>query len=77
MRVVLEDEEYRELCRRVFAKQHFRCAHCGRVRPLTAHHQIPRGMGGAFRQDTEENLIGLCDRCHPEADRNRKSKFGG
>ena len=77
MRVVLENEAYRALCRRVFARQQGKCGHCSKARQLQLHHRRGRGMGGGFRDDTEENTIGLCWECHPKWDLNRESKFGG
>lgn len=41
------------------------CAECGRVGKLQVHHRVPQCMGG---DDTIENAIGLCPRCHSIAD---------
>jgi hypothetical protein len=42
------------------------------VRLLGAPHHIKRrGMGGNKALDVPENLIGLCQKCHPLADANK------
>lgn len=75
--IKLDPEEYRKLSLRVFARQRFLCAGCGLGKRLQLHHKKARGLAGGFRQDTEENTVGLCSECHPFWDTNRDSKFGG
>jgi hypothetical protein len=76
MRVVLEGEAYRALWRRLYARQQGKCGGCGLARAgLQVHHEKGRGLGGGFREDTEENTILLCEICHPVWDKKRKSKF--
>jgi len=53
-------------CRIVFERQQWRCAHCGKVRPLQGDHIRPRGRAGANRDDRISNLAGLCPPCHTE-----------
>ena len=45
----------------IIAEQHYRCAHCGEVKPLQVHHIIFRSHGGG---DQRENLEALCAECH-------------
>jgi hypothetical protein len=55
---------------RVAERQKYRCADCGRIRPLARHHLRYRSEG---RDDREENAVCLCAWCHEkrhrEADR--------
>jgi 5-methylcytosine-specific restriction endonuclease McrA len=75
-KVVLSPEEYQDLKRRVYARQRGRCADCGKARQLELHHKHGRGIGGAYRQDTDDQVVGLCWECHPKADKKKNSKFG-
>jgi 5-methylcytosine-specific restriction endonuclease McrA len=75
-KVVLDGEEYQDLKRRVWVRQRGRCAHCSKARQLDLHHKHGRGIGGAYRQDVEDEVIGLCQECHREADKHKNSKFG-
>jgi hypothetical protein len=80
MIVVLPPEEYRELRDEVFVDQEGRCADCGNpvsIFQMELHHERGRGIGGGFRMDTKEETRGVCPRCHPKADRNKKSKWTG
>ena len=38
------------------------------------HHINARGMGGSKQRDNIENLIGLCHRCHIDAEAHENSK---
>jgi hypothetical protein len=77
MRVVLVGPDYQDLWFRVcMGLQGGKCAHCGCSRGLSLHHKRGRGMGGGFRLDTEEGVVGLCESCHRKADRHKDSKFG-
>ena len=75
-RVVLEGEDYQDLKRRVYVRQRGRCAGCGEARSLDLHHKRGRGIGGGYRRDVESEVVGLCGKCHPEADKHKDSKFG-
>lgn len=55
------DGVYRIHCNMVGAAQSYRCADCGRCRPLDPHHKIKRSKG---RVDTCENLVMVCRICH-------------
>ncbi|MBI5290710.1 MAG: HNH endonuclease [Chloroflexi bacterium] len=39
----------------------YRCADCGSRENLDVHHTKPRRKGG---QDTLDNLVTLCEKCH-------------
>ena len=72
----LSSPEYAKLRWQVFVLQDYRCADCGRNVSFGAfelHHQVSRGFGGGFRDDS--NVRGLCGDCHREADKHRESKF--
>ena len=80
MRIVLAPAEYLQLRDKVYVLQHGRCADCGNplgIDEAALHHLKGRGIGGGFREDTVEATKILCRKCHPIADRNRSSKFGG
>ena len=64
--VRLNARKYRDLCRRMLARDGFRCRHCGSPMNLTPHHLQRRSRG---RMDTMENLVTLCAECHGQADR--------
>jgi 5-methylcytosine-specific restriction endonuclease McrA len=55
-------------------KKSYRCRDCGRTRQeakeIDVHHIDPQGP------DTDDNLIGLCRRCHLEARHRRESAPG-
>jgi 5-methylcytosine-specific restriction endonuclease McrA len=60
-RLRLEPDAYRQLTRGVLARDGWRCQDCGRSQNLQVHHIRPRSRLG---DDTEENLITLCAKCH-------------
>jgi len=60
-RVVLKGQAYLDLQRLCFDVDNWRCKICNRLRPLQAHHMIPRSLG---RIDELQNLISLCAECH-------------
>jgi 5-methylcytosine-specific restriction endonuclease McrA len=62
-RVRLAPEKYRELCQKVLARDHWRCQNCGCRTNLQVHHLRFRSRSG---DDSEENLITLCYRCHAQ-----------
>lgn len=45
---------------------HTRCERCSSI-AVDVHHIIPKGMGGANRDDRDSNLIALCRACHDYA----------
>ena len=51
----------RELRRRIYRRDGWRCALCDSTRYLQIHHVIPRGQGGP--REEEMNLITLCADC--------------
>jgi hypothetical protein len=53
----------------VLARFRWRCAHCGRSRPLEIHHKLPRSLGGTHRV---ENLEPACWDCHRALHRVRR-----
>ena len=57
---LLVEDLYREECGKVFQAQGWKCARCGRFRPLQGHHKVHRSKG---RVD-KGNLEGLCAACH-------------
>jgi 5-methylcytosine-specific restriction endonuclease McrA len=57
----LERPEYEELRQRVLRRDDWRCQFCGSRLSLEVHHQDFRSHSG---EDTEENLITICTRCH-------------
>lgn len=46
--------------RLVYARDNYRCAHCGRNDTLTIQHRAGRGMGGSKKADRLANLVTLC-----------------
>ncbi len=60
-RLRLNPESYRRLCQQVLERDGWRCQSCGRSTNLQVHHLNPRSRLG---NDTEQNLITLCARCH-------------
>jgi 5-methylcytosine-specific restriction endonuclease McrA len=61
-----DPEAYRKLCREVLERDSWRCQSCGRMEDLQVHHIQPRNRLG---DDTAENLVALCARCHQAAHR--------
>jgi len=57
----LEPEEYAELCQKVLQRDKWRCRNCGFRSELHVHHIVYRSLGG---DDSLENLLVLCARCH-------------
>ncbi|MBD0359920.1 MAG: HNH endonuclease [Nitrososphaeraceae archaeon] len=49
----------------ILGRDNYTCCYCGTVNcPLDVHHKFPRDFGG---EDTEDNLIAVCEQCHPVA----------
>jgi 5-methylcytosine-specific restriction endonuclease McrA len=67
-RLRLDPGAYQQLCREILARDSWRCQGCGATQHLQVHHQQFRSQSG---DDSEENLITLCDRCHNLAHDNR------
>lgn len=53
-------------------RQGGKCGNCGRRAPLQADHKIERSKD---RDDRIENLWGLCDPCHTQKTKHRKSRY--
>jgi 5-methylcytosine-specific restriction endonuclease McrA len=50
---------------KVYQRDGWRCVLCGRLKPLQAHHVVPRSqMGG----DVMSNLVSLDSECHAKMD---------
>jgi 5-methylcytosine-specific restriction endonuclease McrA len=60
-RMRLDPELYENLREQVLRRDGWRCQSCGSRSNLEVHHKEFRGQGG---NDSEENLITLCARCH-------------
>jgi 5-methylcytosine-specific restriction endonuclease McrA len=60
-RLRLDPSLYRELSRKVMARDKWRCQSCGCSSNLQIHHINPRSSLG---DDVEQNLITLCMACH-------------
>jgi 5-methylcytosine-specific restriction endonuclease McrA len=53
-------EAYAEVKQQVFARDNYKCRHCG-WSEVTPHHILFRSRGG---QDTVANVVSLCSACH-------------
>jgi 5-methylcytosine-specific restriction endonuclease McrA len=60
-RLRLDLELYDRLREQVLRRDGWRCQSCGARSNLEVHHKESRSQGG---DDSEENLITLCARCH-------------
>jgi 5-methylcytosine-specific restriction endonuclease McrA len=60
-RLRLDPTSYESLRREVLRRDGWRCQSCGAMANLEVHHQQFRSHLG---DDSEENLIALCTRCH-------------
>jgi len=60
----LDPESYERLRLQVLRRDNWRCQSCGAKANLEVHHQEFRSHSG---DDSEQNLITLCGRCHREA----------
>ena len=65
-RVRLDHELYDRLRAQVLHRDSWRCQFCGAKSNLDIHHQEFRSHGG---DDTEDNLITLCIKCHSRVHR--------
>jgi 5-methylcytosine-specific restriction endonuclease McrA len=60
-RLRLDQESYEALRRRVLRRDGWRCQSCGTMANLEVHHKEFRSRSG---DDSEQNLIALCNACH-------------
>src|SRR6516162_4909973 len=60
-RVRMNAQAYRQLCQSVLERDSWRCQNCGTMQNLQVHHKQLRSRLG---DDSEENLITLCNDCH-------------
>jgi ATP-dependent DNA helicase RecQ len=60
-RLRLDPGSYENLRQLVLRRDGWRCQSCGAMSNLEVHHQNYRSHSG---EDSEDNLITLCDRCH-------------
>ena len=60
-RLQLDPDEYQQLCGQVLERDSWRCQSCGSMRQVQVHHMQFRSHSG---DDSEENLVTLCDQCH-------------
>lgn len=60
-RIRLDPVAYENLKQQVLRRDSWRCQSCGTMSNLQVHHKRFRSQSG---QDSEENLITLCARCH-------------
>jgi 5-methylcytosine-specific restriction endonuclease McrA len=57
----LDPVTYESLRQQILRRDGWRCQSCGRMSNLEVHHKEFRSHSG---NDSEENLITLCARCH-------------
>ena len=60
-RLRVDLDAYQQLCRTVLERDNWRCQYCGAMKGLQVHHKQFRSHSG---DDSEANLITLCDTCH-------------
>ena len=60
-RIKLGRRVYRRLMKSVLERDDWRCQRCGSLEDLQVHHKIKRSQLG---NDSLENLVTLCVRCH-------------
>ena len=65
------DWNWKRNCQTVFEQQEYRCARCGKMKPLQGHHRKRRSRG---RDDRVTNITGMCQPCHTKADREQSAK---
>ncbi len=59
----LEPDQYDTLRNQVLRRDGWRCQSCGTMCNLQVHHRTLRSHSG---EDSEENLITLCNACHAQ-----------
>ncbi len=57
----LDPGAYEQLRNQVLRRDSWRCQSCGAMSNLEVHHKDFRSQAG---EDSEENLIALCNACH-------------
>jgi 5-methylcytosine-specific restriction protein A len=57
----LEPDVYEQLRKQILRRDGWRCQSCGSMSNLEVHHKDFRSHSG---DDSEENLIALCNGCH-------------
>ena len=57
----LEPDVYEQLRNQILGRDGWRCQSCGSMSNLEVHHKDFRSHSG---EDSEENLITLCNACH-------------
>jgi len=60
-RLRLAPDAYEQLRQRVLERDNWRCQNCGCAENLEVHHKTLRSQHG---DDSEPNLITLCNSCH-------------
>ena len=73
-RLRLDPELYELLQQQVLGRDGWRCQNCGSRSNLEVHHKEFRSQGG---DDSEENLITLCVKCHSNLHREAGMPFLG
>ena len=63
----LDPKSYKELRDQVLRRDGWRCQVCGAMSNLEVHHKQFRSRSG---NDSEQNLIALCNRCHANLHKN-------
>jgi 5-methylcytosine-specific restriction endonuclease McrA len=66
-RLRLDPERYEQLRNQVLHRDSWRCQSCGTMANLEVHHKQFRSRSG---DDSSQNLITLCARCHASVHRN-------
>ena len=62
-RLLLSPELYEHVRQQILRRDGWRCQSCGTMSNLEVHHKAFRSQAG---DDSEENLITLCVRCHAD-----------
>jgi 5-methylcytosine-specific restriction endonuclease McrA len=70
-RLQLDTDAYQQLYRHILERDGWRCQACGSMHQLQVHHKKFRSHSG---NDSEENLVTLCDRCHKLAHDNENCR---
>ena len=60
-RIQLYTEDWDNIRKRVYARDGYRCAYCGKKGKLHAHHIIPVRIS---HDNSMSNLVSLCNKCH-------------
>jgi 5-methylcytosine-specific restriction endonuclease McrA len=68
-RLRLDPASYESLRQQVLRRDSWRCQSCGTMSNLEVHHKEFRSQSG---DDSEDNLITLCNSCHHETHHLRK-----